>query len=85
MDHNHSVNKRKRRARIGFMINMKSMLREKVTVETYLFGPKFVAVMKGMNAVRGKRYMLKMVGVPTVATTNIFCDNTWVIHHTTLS
>ena len=52
------------------------------TVETSVFGAKFMSMKIGMESVRGLRYKLRMIGIPLSGTTYTYCDNMSVIHNT---
>ena len=47
-----------------------------------MFGAEFVAMKQGMDAVRGLRYKLRMMGVWISGPAYIYGDNTSVIHNT---
>ena len=51
------------------------------TVETSVFGAKFVAMNQGIDALRGLRYKLRMMGVPISGPSYIYGDNMSVIHN----
>ena len=40
------------------------VLKEQYTVETSVFGAEFVALKQGIDALRGLRYKLRMMGIP---------------------
>ena len=52
------------------------------TVETSVIGAEFVAMKAGMEALRGLRYKLRMMGVPLSGPSFIYGDNMSVIHNT---
>ena len=52
------------------------------TVETSVFGAEFVAMKNGMEAVRGLRYKLRMMGIPVDGPAYVYGDNMSVIHNT---
>ncbi len=52
------------------------------TIAWSVFGAEFVAMKLGMEALRGIRYKLHMVGVPIAGPTYVYGDNMSVIHNT---
>jgi hypothetical protein len=52
------------------------------TIESSVFGTEFVAMKIGMEALRGIRYKLYMMGVPIAGPTYVYGDNMSVIHNT---
>ena len=52
------------------------------SIETSTFGSEFVALKTAMEAIRGLRYKLRMMGVPIDGPTYIFCDNQSVVSNT---
>jgi hypothetical protein len=52
------------------------------TIESSVFGAEFVAMKLGVEALRGIRYKLCMIGVPIAGPTYIYGDNMSVIHNT---
>jgi len=76
-----------RRSRTGYFIFVNSALimwlsKRQATIETSVFGAEFVAMKIGMEALRGLRYKLRMMGVPISGPSFIFGDNMSVIHNT---
>ena len=51
-------------------------------METSVFGAEFVAMKNGMEAVRGLRYKLRMMGIPVDGPAYVYGDNMSVIHNT---
>ena len=47
-----------------------------------MFGAEFVAMKNGMEALRGIRYKLQMMGVPINGPAYVYGDNMSVIHNT---
>jgi hypothetical protein len=87
VDSSHADDKRIRRSRTGYFIflNMAPVAwlsKKQPTVETSVFGAEFVAMKNGMEAVRGLRYKLRMMGVELSGPTYIYGDNMSVIHNT---
>jgi hypothetical protein len=52
------------------------------TVETSVFGAEFVAMKQGIEAARGLRYKLRMMGVPVDEPVYVYGDNMSVITNT---
>ena len=52
------------------------------TVETTVFGIEFVAMKQGIDALRGLRYKLRMMGIPISGPSYIYGDNMSVVHYT---
>jgi 3-keto-L-gulonate-6-phosphate decarboxylase len=52
------------------------------TVETSVFGAEFVAMKQALEATRGIRYKLRMMGIPIDGPTYVYGDNMSVIHNT---
>jgi hypothetical protein len=69
VDSDHAGDKLTRRSRTGFFILVNGapvmwLSKRQTTVETSVFGAEFVAMKQGMEALRGLRYKLRMLGVP---------------------
>ena len=58
------------------------MSKKQATIETSVFGAEFVAMKVGMEAARGLRYKLRMMGIPIEGPTLILGDNMSLIHNT---
>ena len=87
VDSDHAGDKRARRSRTGFFIFLNSapvnwMSKKQATIETSVFGAEFVAMKLGMEALRGLRYKLRMMGIPISGPSYIYGDNMSVIHNT---
>jgi hypothetical protein len=52
------------------------------TIETSVFGAEFVAMKIGVEALRGLRYKLRMMGVPISGPSAVYGDNMSVVHNT---
>ena len=68
VDSDHAMDETTRRSRTGYFIYINSALvnwfsKKQATIETSVFGAEFVAMKQGMEAVRGLRYKLRMMGV----------------------
>jgi hypothetical protein len=87
VDSDHAGDKRVRRSRTGFLIYLNMSLitwfsKKQSTIETSVFGAEFVALKQGMEALRGIRYKLRMMGVELSGPSYIYGDNMSVIHNT---
>ena len=87
VDSDHANDQQTRRSRTGFLIylNMSPIIwhsKKQATIETSVFGAEFVAMKHGMEALRGLRYKLRMMGVPIDGPSFIYGDNMSVIHNT---
>ena len=87
VDSDHAGDKLVRRSRTGFFIFLNSALinwssKKQATIETSVFGAEFVAMKHGMEALRGIRYKLQMMGVPILNPSYIQGDNMSVINNT---
>jgi hypothetical protein len=87
VDSDHANDQHTRRSRTGFLIylNMAPIIwhsKMQPTIETSVFGAEFVAMKHGMEALRGLRYKLRMMGVPIDGPSMIYGDNMSVIHNT---
>jgi hypothetical protein len=87
VDSDHAGDHQTRRSRTGFFIMMNQApivwySKRQPTVESSVFGAEFVAMKNGMEAVRGLRYKLRMMGVPLLGPSLIYGDNMSVIHNT---
>ena len=86
MDLTHADDKLTRQSRTGYFIflNMAPvmwLLKKQSTIETSVFGAEFLAMKIGMEALRGLRYKLQMMGVPISGPSYIYGDNMSVIHN----
>ena len=87
VDSDHAGDKLMRRSRTGYVIylNMAPIVwfsKKQSTIETSIFGAEFVAMKQGMEALRGLRYKLRMMGVELSGPSHIYGDNMSVIHNT---
>ena len=53
------------------------------TVETSTFGSEYCAMKTAIDMIEGLRYKLRMMGVPLVGSTAVFCDNQSVVKNST--
>ena len=56
--------------------------KKQTIVECYVFGAEFVAMKHVMEALRGLRHKLRMMGVPIVGSSYVIGDNQSVIFNT---
>jgi hypothetical protein len=49
--------------------------KKQATIETSVFGAKFVAMKHGIKKLRGLRYKLRMMGIPLTGPSFIYGDN----------
>ena len=87
VDADHAGNMLTRRSRTGYvqMINTSVVnwfSKKQGSIETSTFGSEFVALKTAMEANRGLRYKLRMMGVPIDGPTYVFCDNQSVVANT---
>ena len=87
VDSDHAGDKLHRRSRTGYFIFLNSALvnwlsKKQATIETSVFGAEFVAMKHGVEALRGLRYKLRMMGVPLTGPSYVYGDNMSVIHNT---
>ena len=87
VDSDHAGDRLTRRSRTGYVIyiNMAPIVwfsKKQSTIETSVFGAEFVATKQGMEALRGLRYKLRMMGVELSGPSYIYGDNMSVIHNT---
>jgi hypothetical protein len=80
VDSDHARDKLTQRSRTGFLIycNMALLIwlsKRQPTIETSVFGTKFVAMKHGIKTLRGLRYKLQMMGVPLTRPSFIYGDN----------
>ena len=87
VESDHATDETTRRSRTGYFIYMNLALvnwlsKKQATIETSVFGAKFVAMKQGMEAVCGLRYKLRMMGVQISGPTYVYGNNMSVIHNT---
>ena len=61
---------------------MNWLSKKQATIETSVFGSEFEEIKKGMEAVRGLNYKLRMMGVRISGPAYVYGDNMSVIHNT---
>ena len=74
VDSDHAGYKITRRSRTGYFIFLNTALidwlsKKQATIEGSVFGAEFVAMNTGVEALRGIRYKLRMMGVPLTGPT----------------
>ena len=77
----------RRRSRTGYFIFLSTALinclsKKQATIEGSVFGAEFVAMKTSIEALRGIRYKLRMMGVPLTGPTYVYGDNMPVIYNT---
>ena len=87
VDSDHTGDKMTRRSHTGYFIFLNTALidwlsKKQATIEGSVFGAEFVAMKTGVEALRGIRYKLRMMGVPLTGPTYIYGDNMSVIYNT---
>ena len=55
--------------------------KKQATIESSVFGGEFISMKTGVEALRGIRYKLRMMGVPLTGPTDIYGDNMSVIYN----
>jgi hypothetical protein len=76
----HAGEKRTRRSRTGFIIfcylaPIIWLSKQQATIETSVFGAKFVARKHGIEILRGLKYKIRMMGIPLSGPTYIYGDD----------
>ena len=64
------------------MVLVQWFSKKQSTVETSVFGAEFVAMKQGIDALRGLRYKLRMMGISISGPSYIYGDNMSVINNT---
>lgn len=87
VDSDHAGDKLTRRSRTGYiqMVNMAPIAwysKKQGSIEGASFGSEFMALKTGIEANRGLRYKLRMMGIPIDGPTYVYCDNMSVVHNT---
>jgi hypothetical protein len=80
VDSDHAGDKRTRCSHTGFIMfgNLAPVIwlsKQQATIETSVFGAKFVAMKHGIEMLRGLRYKIRMIGVPLSRPTYVYGDN----------
>ena len=84
VDADHAGNMLTRRSRTGYVQMINNLVvnwfsKKQGSIETSTFGSEFVALKTAMEANRGLRYKLRMMGVPIDGPTYIFCNKQSVV------
>lgn len=87
VDSDHASDKKGRQSRTGFLIylNLAPIVwftKNRVMIETSVFGAEFVAMKTGIEAVCGLRYKLRMMGIALSRLILVFGNNMSVIYNT---
>jgi hypothetical protein len=87
VDSDHAGEQFTRCSRTGFVIylNMAPIVlfsKRQPTVESTVFGAKFVAMKNDIETCRGLRYKLRIMGVALSGPTFVYGDNMYVVHNT---
>ena len=87
VDRYHAEDKTSCRSRSNFLIYLNTALvqwlsKKQCTVETSVCGTEFVTMKQGIDALRGLRYKLGMMGIPLSSPSYIYGDNKQVVHNT---
>ena len=87
VDSDHAGDKMTRRLHTGYFIFLNTALidwlsKKQATIEGSLFGAEFFATKTGVEALRGIRYKLRMMGAPLTGLTYVYGDNMSVIYNT---
>ena len=87
VDSDHAGDKSDRRSKTGYIlfINMATIYwhtKNQATVVCAVFGDEFVAMKKGVEALRGIRFKLQMMGVKIDGPNYVYGDNMSGIHNT---
>ena len=86
VDSDHEGDKMTRQSRTGYSIFLNTALidwlsKKQATIESSVFGAKFIAMKTGVEALRGIRYKLRMMGVPLTGPAYIFGNIMSVIYN----
>ncbi len=87
VDSDHAGDQCTPRSCSGFLFYLNTALiswysKRQLTIETCTFGTEFVAMKTGVEALRGIRYKLRMMGIPLDGATRIYGDSMSVIKNT---
>ena len=87
VDSDHAGDKVTRRSLRGYFIFLNNALinclsKKQATIEGSVFGAEFVDMKTGVEALRGIRSQLRMMGVPLTGPTYVYGDNMSVIYNT---
>ena len=87
VDAYHTGDQKLRQLRSRFIIYLNLapivwMSKKQATVETSVFGAKFVAMKLGMETLQGLWFKLQMMGIPVAGPSSVYGDNMYVIRNT---
>ena len=87
VDSDHTGDKATRHSHTGYyiFINIAPILwfsKRQPTVEASIFVSEFVAMKKGMKALRGLQYKIRMMGIPLSGPSFAYGKNMYMIHNT---
>ena len=87
VDSDHAEDKVSCRSRSGFLIYVITALmpwcsKKQSTVETSVFVVEFVVMKQGIDALRGLRYKLRMMGILIFSPSYIYGDTMFVMNNT---
>ena len=88
VDSDHTGDKRIQRSRTGFLIFCNMALinwisKKQPTIETSVFGAKFVSMKHGIEKLQGLRYKIRMMGIPLSVPSYVYGDNKSAITNST--
>lgn len=88
VDSDHAGCKATRRSHTGVLlfVNKAPIMwysKRQNTVETSTFGSEFCAMKTAIDMIEGLRYKLRMMGIPLLGSTSVFCDNESVVKNST--
>ena len=89
VDADFAGDKVRRRSRTGYFIYLNCapvmwLSKRQSTCETSVFGAEFVALKQGIEALRGLRYKLRMMGIPIAGPSYVHCDNKSVVTNSSI-
>ncbi|KAL7461161.1 hypothetical protein ACHAXS_001589, partial [Conticribra weissflogii] len=84
VDNNHAWDKQTRFSCSSLLIYVNTALvdwnlKRQAIIKTGVFGAEFVAMKNGVDALRGLRYKVRMMGVAIDGTTHVYGDNMSII------
>ena len=87
VDSDHAGDKMTRRSRTGYFIFLNTALidwlsKKQANIESSVFGAELIDMKTGVEALRGIRYKLCMMGVPLTGSICIYGDNMSAIYNT---
>ena len=90
VDSDHAGDRVSCRSRSGFLIYVNTALvqrssKKQSTVETSVFGAEFVTMKQGIDALKGLKYNLRMLGIHISGPSSIYGDKMSVMNNTSKS